>query len=861
MATKKPFHETVAENLIEQLKAGTAPWQKPWEAGEQGFLPINPTSGNRYKGINSIHLMSQGYSDNRWLTYKQANTMDAQVKKGEKGTQVQYWKFSEERNKKDENGKPVFNAKGEAVKEVTMLERPRVFLATVFNGELIDNMPVQEVKELKWDSSERAEKILKASGANIRHDENDRAFYRPSTDSIHLPSKESFDSADKYYSTALHELGHMTGHPSRLDRDMSHPFGSEGYAKEELKAECFSLMMGDELGIGHDPEQHAAYVGSWIKVLESDPLEIFRATSDSEKMLKYVLDLELQLEQKNETKKSLSIEQKEGGNIVLDNKSEIDRNLAAKIPNENQVLDQASNKKKYIDVAFKDKDEAKERGAKWDRFKTSWYIPSGVNQELFSKWTGESEITKPVVKEPKLSDLKVDADQERIFLAVPFEKKEEAKEAGAKWDKTVKSWYADSNSNMEKLNKWLPDNVDSEQSPPMPPREEFSQALKNMGFELNGDHPIMDGKTHRTQIEGDKPGEKSGFYVGHEDGHPAGYISNNRTGEELKWKAKGYSLNPIEKAKLNAEAAIKLEKRERDKSATQEETSQRIIKSSEKLVPVTKQTAYMKSKGIKAYSGVLTDKEHKTTYIPVMDKEGKQWSMQYIQEDGTKRFAKNSRKEGCFHVVGGDINSLKEVPAIVVQEGYATAATSTDILGFPTVAAFDSGNLSHVVKALSEKFPDKPFLILGDNDKAQELTFGKNPDKDKAQKAAATVNGAAVFPIFSPTESIYPKSLPVFTVDQYKEHLKAAKELPIAPIERQGEIKKRMLSNEQLAGLSEMKKFTDFNDLANISSLGKEGVERQIKFNLNKIVAEFKGGHDVSDNIKTSQTHKTAKHK
>lgn len=146
-AEKKPFHETVAENLIEQLKAGTAPWQKPWEPGSQGFMPMNPTTGKRYKGVNAIHLMAQGRGDNRWLTYKQAKAAGAQVRKGEKGTPVQYWKFSEEQNKLDDNGKPVLDGQGKPVKETVMLERPRVFFATVFNGEQIDGMPPLEQKE------------------------------------------------------------------------------------------------------------------------------------------------------------------------------------------------------------------------------------------------------------------------------------------------------------------------------------------------------------------------------------------------------------------------------------------------------------------------------------------------------------------------------------------------------------------------------------------------------------------------------------------------------------------------------------------------------------------------------------------
>jgi hypothetical protein len=191
MEPKKPFHEVVAEKLIEQLKAGTAPWQKPWEPGEpNAYLPMNPTTGKRYKGINAIHLMAQGRSDSRWMTYKQAAAAGAQVRKGEKGTPVQYWKFSEEQDKLDDNGRPVLDGKGQPVKETVMLERPRVFFATVFNGEQIDGLPpLQPKKEQTWNAVERAEHILKASGATITHAAGDRAFYRPSTDSITLPER------------------------------------------------------------------------------------------------------------------------------------------------------------------------------------------------------------------------------------------------------------------------------------------------------------------------------------------------------------------------------------------------------------------------------------------------------------------------------------------------------------------------------------------------------------------------------------------------------------------------------------------------------------------------------------------------
>lgn len=1026
MATdKKPFHETVAENLIEQLKAGTAPWQKPWEPGSQGFMPMNPTTGKRYKGINAIHLMAQGRSDNRWMTYKQASAAGAQVRKGEKGTPVQYWKFSEEQNKLDDNGKPVLDGQGKPVKETVMLERPRVFFATVFNGEQIDGMPPLEQKEKTqtWDAVERAEHILKASGANIRHGEHDRAFYRPSTDSIHLPDKEQFPTADNYYATALHELGHWTGHSSRLDRDMAHPFGSEGYAKEELKAECFSLIMGDELGIGHDPEQHAAYVGSWIKALQDDPLEIFRATSDAEKMSNYVLAFEQKLVQEQDQAQTQKLEaapektQEAGMQLPTNNQQMRDQLLSALSQEDSQAINQVANERRrlaagetdaqafeetarqvlgfdlpadwngavqvqgnvviedggeqfvepahavgrepefwgvyaqhengmhqwvadlnsqnqadelanllglvdalsetneheqaaklsrvnevrvrldpnstdddisaakearktaeatatlndsdmqrriaeherqqaqqakdsqqaepekqertYINVPYREKDEAKGLGARWDRQQQSWFVPPGVDTALFAKWSQGGAQEAPAQQRPQQEQGQTQAaGQQKQYLAVPYGERGAAKAAGAQWDKAAKSWYVGPQGDMERLSRWLPDNVKSQQGPAMSPREEFAEAMKSLGCVVSGDHPIMDGKKHRVSVEGDKKGERAGFYVGHLDGHPAGYISNNRTGVDMKWKSKGYSLDPAEKAKLQAEAAEKLAARAAELEQVQEATAERVSKQTGNLMPVTEPTPYMQNKGIQPHPGVLTDAEGKKTYIPAHDENGKQWTMQYIQEDGTKRFAKDSRKEGCFHIVGGDMKALEAAPALVLQEGYATAATNAEALGFATVAAFDSGNLPNVAKALHDKFPDKPVVILGDDDRHQELTQGTNPGKTKAQEAAKAVGGKAAFPVFAPGEAEYPAGIAPITPQSYREHLRASKALETAPEERKAELQKALLSKEQLAALDHMKKHTDFNDLATKSSLGREGVERQVRATVGKAVQE-----------------------
>lgn len=126
------------------------------------------------------------------------------------------------------------------------------------------------------------------SGVPFNFNGGDRAYYRPDVDQIFMPSKAAFDSQDGFYATALHELGHSTGHKDRLGRDLSGRFGSESYAIEELRAEIFSFMCGERLGIGHDPGQHTAYIKSWIKALKNGPKEILRACTGAEKICNFL---------------------------------------------------------------------------------------------------------------------------------------------------------------------------------------------------------------------------------------------------------------------------------------------------------------------------------------------------------------------------------------------------------------------------------------------------------------------------------------------------------------------------------------------------------------------------------------------
>ncbi len=167
---------------------------------------------------------------------------------------------------------------------------------TDFNAKQIDGIPAYKPKEYTpFEAAQAGEEILKNSGARISHDQADRAFYSRASDSIHLPPKDAFQDAAGYYGTALHELAHWSGHPSRLNRQTlteSYRFGDTNYAKEELRAELASVFMAAEREIPHDPEQHAAYVGSWIKSLKEDKNEIFRAAHDASAATDFLLALE-----------------------------------------------------------------------------------------------------------------------------------------------------------------------------------------------------------------------------------------------------------------------------------------------------------------------------------------------------------------------------------------------------------------------------------------------------------------------------------------------------------------------------------------------------------------------------------------
>lgn len=313
------YVKKVADIFIKKLEEGTAPWQIQWETSDA--TPRSAITEKHYRGMNFLYLaliqQQKQYKDPRWITFKQAIDLGGHVKKGEKGTHCIFWKVidpEKERLKKQENNsvnEPDRDDKNE-VKDSFRIPCP----FTVFNVEQCEGLKLKplEKAEHHWNPVEKAERILRHSGAKIVHAKQNEAYYSLSRDEIVLPLKTQFKTPEGFYDTALHELGHWTGHSSRLGRDMGGGFGSISYAKEELRAEIASMMISDSVGIKHDMNNHASYVASWIEVLKSDPKELFRAAADADRIKEFILDLD---REKTLVKESSESKEKKSYPIVI----------------------------------------------------------------------------------------------------------------------------------------------------------------------------------------------------------------------------------------------------------------------------------------------------------------------------------------------------------------------------------------------------------------------------------------------------------------------------------------------------------------------------------------------------------------
>lgn len=297
MAAVNKVREELAQAFLAALKEEQLPWRACWAQGR----PYNAATGRRYKGINTLRLSmladERGYKDPRWCTFQQAKDKGWKIRKGEHATKVEYWAMYDMERKRWMNWNEVERLKRDDPDAADKLQL-RSRTALVFNAAQMEGVPPLPQRPRTDIGQLRQQRDTLLENMQLAYrEEGTRAYYSPSADMVTLPPEASFDDPYSYISTFLHECGHATGHPDRLNRHIENHFGSEDYAREELRAEIASAFVSQELGLEMSQKAlnehfdlHKAYIQSWIKVLEKDPQELFAAIKDASGIANYLME-------------------------------------------------------------------------------------------------------------------------------------------------------------------------------------------------------------------------------------------------------------------------------------------------------------------------------------------------------------------------------------------------------------------------------------------------------------------------------------------------------------------------------------------------------------------------------------------
>jgi len=282
------LYDEITGKIMTELEAGRVPWVQPWgtaAAKAPLAMPKNAATGRHYSGINVLILwgavIEQGFPGQSWLTFRQALALGGNARKGERGTTVVY----ADRFVPDDEKRRARETGNEA-QAIPFLKR-----FTVFNTAQCENLPEGIAgaahPPLPGLIEPRVEALIRATGVDFRIG-GDRAFYVPALDYVQVPPPQAYFEPINWHRTALHELGHATGHASRLGRDMTGSFGTKKYAFEELVAEMNAAFCCASLGIV-PTVRHADYIGSWLEVLREDNRAIVRAASQASKAADWLL--------------------------------------------------------------------------------------------------------------------------------------------------------------------------------------------------------------------------------------------------------------------------------------------------------------------------------------------------------------------------------------------------------------------------------------------------------------------------------------------------------------------------------------------------------------------------------------------
>lgn len=285
------IYEMITDRILDLMNQGKIPWSKPWNSQDEA--PQNLTSKRHYRGINAFLLSCLGGSP-YWLTFKQAKELGGTVKKGSKGVPVVFWNWTEKEVKDETTGQ---------IKKETI---PFLKYYTVFNAQDIEGIeskiPQVDATPKTFDPIKEAQAIIDGMPQCpvIEHGGN-RAFYRPSEDRVQLPNMGDFINPEAYYSVAFHELGHSTGHASRLARkdhkEVSF-FGDHNYSREELVAEMTAAFLCGSCGIEKTTiENSAAYIQGWAKTFKDNVKMVVCAAAQAQKAADFILNVQTKTEE------------------------------------------------------------------------------------------------------------------------------------------------------------------------------------------------------------------------------------------------------------------------------------------------------------------------------------------------------------------------------------------------------------------------------------------------------------------------------------------------------------------------------------------------------------------------------------
>ncbi len=296
MKTMNKTRQQLTEFFVASLKENKLPWRAVWRSG----AAMNPTTGAHYRGVNAMLLsmvsLQRGYNDPRWCTFLQAKSHSWSIRKGAKGVPVEYWAFVDPKLQKMLSWEDVRTIQATDPERFNLLEL-RYRISTVFNAADLEGIPAYEKPEALIATKE----VLRCRDTILRNmqlayrEQGGAAYYSPLSDQVTLPPMDSFESEYGYLCTFLHECGHATAHPSRLNRVLG-ARGTPEYAREELRAEIASAFVSQELGIEMEDDAadenldlHKAYIQSWISALEDEPAELFAAIKAAEGISDYLI--------------------------------------------------------------------------------------------------------------------------------------------------------------------------------------------------------------------------------------------------------------------------------------------------------------------------------------------------------------------------------------------------------------------------------------------------------------------------------------------------------------------------------------------------------------------------------------------